>query len=550
MNPPHDTAAAVLIVAALGLLLGLGLLAGLALAVRRLARDAAGLALLVVLAVALAWLVQRDLTVLPTAGDEIVNLCETLIAMVSPLRMTRYPHPSGNFTLSASLFALPIVGSAWAQGADLLATIADWLLTQHLVALVLARVLSSLAWVALAGLCAWAVRRLTGDAWLGLVAAAAAIGPNVSYATSLSPYSLGIGLAWAALFVVLWGERDEALTDRRALLAGALAGASFGVLYLGAMVLPWALVAGLSLRGTRRGRATLLFGAAALVAFVLVNTTLLTDFSGHLDMWGYRAREVASFDENAEGAALAPEKGRAAFYLQHLALWHGFPVVALGVLAGAVLAVRRRDRRLAWVVAVPLLALVELSAVATRKEQYVLVALPGLAIVAAAWLAPVLARLPWAPARGAVRLAGVVFFAWANVGQPLAPRVDGGGTLLGTDAAARLFERISRETGPGDRVVLDTPNLSWPVAAQMRLASPDLASAVAARVKDLTGRELVFSCAEVGDCWWGARWLYQVSMTVLEPPRVPPSLRAEPLPAERWGTNHLAGFRLATAPVP
>ncbi len=544
MDEPRATATAVVVLAALGASLGVGLLVALWVAVRRLARDRAGLALLGLLGAALGWLIWRDLTVLPACGDEIVNLSETLVALVSPVRMTKYPHPSGNFTLSAAAFAVPIVGSAWAAGSDILTATAEWVLLRSTELMVVARVLSSLAWVALAGLCAAIVRRLTGDGWLGLAAAAAAIGPEVTYATALSPYSLGIGLGYAAVAHALWGPRDEAWSARRAAVGGALAGASVGVFYFGVPLAPFALAVGLARPGTRRWPALLAFGGAALVAFLLVNTSALIDFRGHVDMWGYRVRELATFDENAVLAATHDDRASPTFYLRHLAGWSGAWVALLGLVVGAGLAWRRRDLRLALTLALPVLLVVLLSAVATKKQQYVLVAVPGLALAATLWLGPLVARVPWGPVRGALRLAVLVAFATATLAQPLAPQPNGEGALLQRDVVARVFARVKEETPEGARVVIDAPDFSLGHAAQLGLIAPDLVHAAALRARVETGRELVFTCGDGDDCWRGATWLYRVTMQTMEPPRVSTGLHAEPAAAERWGATNLAAFRL------
>lgn len=544
MDEPRSTATAIAVLAALGLVFGLGLLAALWVAARRLARDRAGLALLGLLGAALGWLIWRDLHVLPACGDEVVNLSETLIALVSPMRMTRYPHPSGNFTLSAAAFAVPIVGSAWAAGSDLVTATAEWMLLRSTELMVIARVLSSLAWVALAGLCAALVRRLTGDGWLGLATAAAAIGPEVTYATALSPYSLGIGLGYAAVAHALWGPRGEAWSAGRAAVGGALAGASVGVFYFGVPLAPFALAVGLARPGTRRWRALLAFGGAALVAFLLVNTSALVDPGGHLDMWGYRMRELATFDENAVLAATHHDRASPTFYLRYLSGWSGAWIALLGLVAGAGLAWRRRDVRLALTLALPVVLVVLLSAVATKKQQYILVAVPGLALAATLWLGPLVARVPWRSVRGVVRLVVLLVFAKATLAQPLAPQSSGEGALLQRDVVARVIARVKEETPEGARVVLDAPDISLGHAAQLGLIAPDLVRAASARARAETGRELVFTCGDGDDCWRGATWLYRVTMQSMEPPRVSSGLRAEPARAERWGVTNLAAYRL------
>lgn len=253
----------------------------------------------------------------------------------------------------------------------------------------------------------------------------------------------------AALMIALYGtihaQRDpKGLRIAFAALGGAVAIKSFGAAPSAVLLLPWLIRGYRKTRGHREALLGLGLALALALPFYGIGVALHgTDFLQE------------HFGFNVVGRALG--QINVSVYPWDLYLWHfqhrdGLPTyawLALGMVFGLVMAIRRRDLELAIVSSFALGNLVIMSSLGTRLPHYVLAVYPTAALGCAGlyhhltW--PRAAR--WSPVYRALAPALALFLLVINL------RMVGANQVLMQTAAAKVLGTAAKQAaGPEERV--------------------------------------------------------------------------------------------------
>jgi len=435
-------------------------------------------------------------------GNELVNWQSSLVGVLTGHDMVGYPHPSGYFNLSTSLYGLVGLCRWVLGGGDPSTVMAETVLVHGGWLLWISRALSSILWIGVVGLTIRMALEIHGERRKAFVAGLVLWTSHHGEATAFSPYPLALALVMGAVW---------SLSRRRSMvLSGAMAGAALAAHYLAVLALPvlWVVHRG----GLRSGGASPVMAKACWyrhvamgclaggAAFLACSPQTVFFPQETVATLGHRLREFSVF--------LAREDPGPTTWMGHfryLGQLAGSPMGWMATLGGVVAFRNRRESAGPWRLVLALLVGVGLlSLSATQFNRYLIFWYPWLSILAAG-------AVPRPSARPLHRvLVSALALACLVAGGGDAWRIRGSSAVLHPPFSEMVA--WSRETTvPGDRVLLKLP---W--AGDLRRAleepgrmSPETAAAVGAVLEREMGVPVSWWGSGPVAGWDGRQWLYE-----------------------------------------